>query len=409
MKITFLLQSFPCLSETFILNQITGLIDAGCAVRILAFSKSADHKRHPDVLRYRLLDKTVFVQPPASKAACRFKAAVKILLGLVRHPVLMYRLQRSLLAHCRAYSYQKLFMALELIRQRPDIIHCHYGPMGQRAIFLKDIGLKTKISTVFHGYDLSAYLREHGPDAYRELFAKGDLFLPVSEFWKRTLIDLGCPAEKIMVHHMGIDLQKFTFRVRHHVDGTPFKVLTIGRLVEKKGHIYAIEAIARLLEAGINVHYEIIGDGPLRDKLEQTVDRRNIRANVVFRGAADQETCLAYLNSAHCLLVPSVASARGDMEGIPVVLMEAMASGLPVVSTKHSGIPELLQDRQNGFLVGEKDVGELADTLRWLISTYETNSVYTRNARNTVERHFEVRGLSAALMEFFETHTKEHS
>ena len=151
MKIAFLLQSFPCISETFILNQITSLIDLGCDIRIFAFGKPDDQKQHPDVARYQLLDKTTYIQPPKRKSAKRFKATVQILKRFIRHPVLSYRLQKILLKDGRSYSYPKLFLALAIMGEPFDILHCHYGTMGAIAVIMKDVGYHTKIATAFHG------------------------------------------------------------------------------------------------------------------------------------------------------------------------------------------------------------------------------------------------------------------
>jgi colanic acid/amylovoran biosynthesis glycosyltransferase len=388
MKITFLLQSFPCLSETFILNQITGLIDLGCEVRIIAFGKSGDPKQHPDVARYRLLDKTTYIQPPKSKLACRFKAAVQTLSGFLRHPIFVYRLQKKLLAEGRSYFYPKLFMALAVIRQRADIIHCHYGPTGQQAIFLKDIGLKIKISTAFHGYDLSMYLNEHGSNSYRDLFEKGDLFLPVSEFWKQKLIGLGCPAEKSIVHHMGIDTAIFKPGVRGR-DSERTKILTVARLTEKKGHCYALEAFRRAIDVFPQLEYHIAGDGPLFEELKKLTCDLGIENHVVFHGKVDAEEALQLYKNADIFLLSSVTSSQGDMEGIPVSLMEAMACGLPVISTVHSGIPELVIDGQTGYTVGEKDVKALTDRIVCLANDPELCKTIGRRARNYVIKQFD--------------------
>ena len=402
MKIIFLLQSFPCISETFILNQITGLIDLGCDIRIIAFSKSDDQKQHPAVSRYRLLDKTTYIRLPTSKWRTRLKAATQTLAGFVRHPVLAYRLQKILLADGRSYSYQKLFMALTAIRQGADILHCHYGLVGQYAIFLKDVGLKTKITTVFHGYDLSVYLNEHGTNVYQGLFAKGDLFLPVSEFWKQKLIALGCPADKIIVAHMGIDTLFFKPSPKSR-DWERLRILTVARLTEKKGHIYALEAISRLLDNFPQLEYRIAGDGPLSESLKKIAHDLDIEGHVVFLGKIDAEDALELYQNADIFLLPSVTSSRGDMEGIPVSLMEAMACGLPVISTLHSGIPELVVDGQTGYLVPEKDVAGIVLSAGKLLSDPEHRAAMGVSGRKVSKKQFDVKQLNEGLVQLYRT------
>jgi colanic acid/amylovoran biosynthesis glycosyltransferase len=407
-KIVFLLQSFPCLSETFILNQITGLIDLGCEVRIIAFGKSGETKQHPDVARYRLLDKTIYIQPPKSKLACRLKAAIQTLSGFMRHPFMVYRFQKKLLAEGRSCFYPKLFMALAAIRQGADIIHCHYGTVGRAAIVLKDIGLGSKISTVFHGYDLSMYLNEHGFEVYQELFAKGDIFLPVSEFWKQKLIDIGCPAKKTIVHHMGIDTAIFKPGIRGK-DSERTKILTVARLTEKKGHRYALEAIRRVLGVFPQLEYHIAGDGPLFDEMKQLTREWGFENHVVFHGKVDAEEAMELYENADIFLLPSVTSSEGDMEGIPVSLMEAMACGLPVISTMHSGIPELVANGQAGYLVPERDVDALAAAIQKLLERSGLWPKMGRIGRVFVERNYEIKELNEKLIGIYKEIVRKRS
>ena len=359
MKIAFLLQVFPCLSETFILNQITGLIDRGCDVTIFAFGQSNDSKQHPNVLKYQLLNRTTYIHVPRSKAGKRFQTALKTISAFMRHPVKLYRLQKKLLESYPSYDYQKFFTAMTFLRNGFDIIHCHYGPMGRQAVILKDIGLKTKISTVFHGHDLSLYLNEHGPEVYTELFSKGDVFLPVSDFWKQKLINLGCPAEKIIVNHMGIDTALFAPNEKgEKTEGT--KILTVARLTEKKGYSYALEAVRRAISVLPPIEYHIAGDGPLWGEIKNLTHCLGLENHVIFHGGVDADEVRQLYKKADIFLLPSVTSLNGDMEGIPVSLMEAMACGLPVIASAHSGIPELVIDGQTGFLTPEKDAASIA-------------------------------------------------
>jgi colanic acid/amylovoran biosynthesis glycosyltransferase len=400
MKIAFLLQSFPCLSETFILNQITGLMDLGCDVKIIAFNDPKEAKQHPDVAKYRLLYRTTWLQLPRSKWLIRCKAVGQTLSVFLRHPLLVYRLQKTLLAEGRSYSYPKLFMALAVIRQGADVLQCHYGPVGCQAVFLKDIGLNVKISTVFHGYDLSLYLNEHGPDAYRRLFAKDDIFLPISEFWKKKLIAIGCPEEKIVVCHMGIDTTIFKPDIGKKVS-QPLKILTVARLTEKKGHRYALEAMHKIIGMLPRMEYHIAGDGPLGETLKKLTRDLGLQTHVVFHGNIDAQEVLDLYKTADIFLLPSVTSASGDREGIPVSLMEAMACALPVITSQHSGIPELVNNGQTGYAVEEKDVQSIADRILELAGNDELRTKLGRQGRAFVELNFNHRVLMRQLLEIF--------
>lgn len=398
MKIAFLLQSFPCLSETFILNQITGLIDSGCDVRIIAFRKAADQKLHPDIVKYNLLNKTIYLDVPGSKTSKRLKAAYRTWIGFIRHPVFTGRLYKYLPGRYHSFSYPRLFLGLACIHGDFDAILCHYGPVGNQAIWLKDIGLRADIAVVFHGYDLSVYLKQEDSSVYQELFTKGNWFLPISHFWKQTLIRLGCPENKIVVHHMGVNSQKITYRKKYYQKGSPLKCLTVARLVEKKGLMYALQAVAELIRENYPIRYQIAGDGPLREPLEKKAAELNISEHVFFLGAVDQSEVLGLYEQADCFLLPSIVSESGDMEGIPVVLMESMAAGLPVITTCHSGIPELVQDNKTGFLVPEKSTQALKNKLEYLINHYDVCSEISKNAREMIMNSFEINPLNKTLV-----------
>jgi colanic acid/amylovoran biosynthesis glycosyltransferase len=400
MKITFVLQSFPCISETFILNQITGLIDLGCDIRIIAIHQSRDEKQHPDIQKYNLLDKTSYINVFESKSARRIRAATQTMAAFIRHPILVYRVQKKLLKNGSSYSYPKLFLALVLICKQCDIIHCHYGTMGNKAIFIKEIGLKTTLSTVFHGYDLSAYIKSHGSDIYNKLFEKGDIFLPVSEFWKNRLIELGCPAEKIAVNHMGVDTEKFRSH-KKEASGDTLNVLTVARLTEKKGQCYALQAIGQAAQVVPKLEYHIAGDGPLLAELKEMTKKLDIENRVVFHGKVDSDEVLTLYKEADIFLLPSVTPSSGDMEGIPVALMEAMACGIPVIASQHSGIPELVIDGQTGYAVPERDFNALAEKVRCLAVDDQLRIKLGDQAREYVKVHFNNQIVLDQLLEIF--------
>ena len=400
MKIAFILNQFPVLSETFILNQMTGLLDLGHDVRIFAHTDPQEPKVHPDVAKYDLLGRTVYIRRGAgSKRLCLLKALCVVLGNLANSPREMCRFTKMFIGRRKGLSLERLYLLLAFIDANVDIVQCHYGPVGAEGVFLKDAGIRAKICTVFHGFDVSGYPLTHGGDVYDELFAKGDLFMPISEYWKKVLGDLGCPVEKTVVHRMGIELDKFEYADHGIRSDGPVRLLTVGRLVQKKGHRYAIEAVADLVDAGRDIEYTIAGDGPLRAELEGLAESGGLGDRMRFLGAVDADQVRGLYRESDIFVLPSVIAADGDMEGIPVVLMEAMACGLPVVSTRHSGIGELVVDGESGLLAKEKDVDGLAAKVRQLIDKPE---MYIRMARCAVEcvrAGFDVEKLNGELEE----------
>jgi colanic acid/amylovoran biosynthesis glycosyltransferase len=405
MKIAFFVDLFPRLSETFILNQITGLIDRGHEVDIYAHGSGNEPKIHKDVERYDLLKRTFYYgtfhkKIPANKFLRLLKGINLIITNVHKKPIALLRSLNVAKFKKEAASLGILYKITPFLDCCAyDIVHCHFGPNGNLGALLKDIGaIKGKVVTTFHGYDMSSYIQKYGDEVYRYLFRKGDLFLPISERWKDKLIKLGCNEEKIFVHRMGIDTQKYQFSVRKPKNNGAINILTVARLVEKKGVRYGIQAIAKILQKYQDIEYKIIGDGHLKNELETLAANLNLKNNVEFLGWKSQEEIIELMKDADIFLAPSVTSEDGDQEGIPVVLMEAMAQGLPVVSTCHSGIPELVRDGETGFLAPERDPDVLAEKLIYLIENQESWPKIGKAGRKYIDENYDINKLNDRLV-----------
>ncbi len=402
MKIAFIIGSFPTLSETFILNQITGLIDMGQDVEILAQFYPNEKKVHSDIEKYHLMKRVHYFNMPSNKIKRVLKAIFLIITNFYKSPL-------KILKSLNIFKYGKTALSLKLfytlvpfLDKKYKIIHCHFGPNGILGAYLKEIGICSKIITTFHGYDMSVFISNNGANIYKNLFKNGDLFLPISDYWKQKLIKLNCEEKKIVVHHMGINLERFKFSERRKYFGEPIKILTIGRLVEKKGHKYIIKAIAKIIKKYRNIEYIIAGDGPLEIKLKNLATELGIREYVKFLGAVKQDEVLTLYQQAHIFVLPSITAINGDQEGIPVVLMEAQAAGLPIISTFHTGIPEAVVDGKSGFLVPERDVNALAERLEYLIKHSEIWPEMRSYGRKFVEEKYDIKKLNRKLVEIYQ-------
>lgn len=354
LNILFVVKNFPTISETFVLNQITGLLDRDCNVFIYALRHGDFKVVHKDYYRYGLNERTI------------------------------YALQDNALNKIKAVPF--------------DVIVCHFGPMGNEGLrLITQLKLKAKLCTFFHGYDMSVFLNLH-PNIYNNLFNALDIAFPISNYWKNELINLGCNPSKIIVHHMGIDCNKFYFKPRQLHQQEKIRLITIARLVEKKGIKYAIEALAYVAKEYNNIEYYIVGDGILKENLRDLIFVLNLQEKVKLLGWQPQDKVTELLNTAHILVAPSVTSSGNDKEGIPVAIMEAMAMGLPVISTYHSGIPELVEDGITGFLVQEKNVDELAEKIILLIKNSECWEKMGQLGRQKIEKCFEINTLNENLL-----------
>jgi colanic acid/amylovoran biosynthesis glycosyltransferase len=284
---------------------------------------------------------------------------------------------------------------------RYDVIHAHFGPNGVLGMALRELGIiEGRLSTVFHGFDMTEVLRLFGRRHYARLFARGDLFLPISERWRERLIGLGAPAERTRVHRMGIDVEGFRPPGERPGRG-PLRLLSVSRLVEKKGFEHAIAAVARLPRA-IDLRYRIVGSGPLEPRLRRLAVRLGVADRVELAGALDHQDVREAMREADLFLAPSVTARNGDQEGIPVTIMEAMAMELPLVSTWHSGIPELVEDGVSGFLVPEHDRDALANRIERLLGDRELRLGFGRAGRERVGRDYDIARLNDSLHERFQ-------
>ena len=405
MRIGVLIDTFPMISQSFVINQVVGLMNKGHEVRILARRGGGGGRVHGEVIDFDLLDHTLYAPCP-EKRLRRIAVAVSGLIQVFRRsPESAGRLLRSLDPLRFGKSALNLRLFFDVLPLLPseeyDVLYCHFGPNGLRAVSLREIGvLKGPIVTVFHGYDVSRYPLQHGSDVYTYLFRSGELFLSVNNNWRDRLIELGCPSEKLAVHHMGIDTRRFRFRRRSFPDKEAVRLLSVARLVEKKGIEVALEALALLKERNSLGHllYEIVGEGPLRAHLEERVERLGLQAEVRFLGALPGEDVRKILDMGHILLAPSVTAADGDQEGIPVAIMEAMAMGMPVVSTYHGGIPELVEDGVSGYLVPERDPRALSAAIARLLAYPERWPTMGEAGRQVVERDYNQERLNDRLI-----------
>jgi colanic acid/amylovoran biosynthesis glycosyltransferase len=393
MRVAFIVNSFPKLSETFILNQICWFINKGIDVHIFAYNKSNENIHHPTVQIYKLMNRTSFWQ--------RHNLFV-FFLSLFR-TIKYYNPLLNAVFRNRCFSNSRLQAIVNgtlFASKGPfDAILSHFGPNGTTAVELRNIGAtNASILTFFHGYDVTKFLQKASYDPYTDLKINGDLFLAVSRKIYCKLQELGFPIQNIVLHRMGIDLNKFTYR-SHRV---PFKgkvvIVAIGRLVEKKGFEYGLRAFAELQTSDLQPILQIAGDGPLRTDLEKLAQYLGVEDSVEFLGWQPQENIQNLLANGQIFLAPSVTSKDGDQEGIPVTLMEAMASGLPVVATSHSGIPELVAHGETGWLAPERDVDSLRACLQEVLDHPERAYVIAENARTSVQEHHDVEKLNGELL-----------
>lgn len=331
MRICIVADRFPKLSETFVLHQVEGLQARGHDVSVLC---NAGGETAPPCPARRRWDGLAGLRPSIDRLPWR----------------LQHRARRSL--DRLDAGYLGGF----------DVILAHFGYEGARvAALAREAGGLPPLVTIYHGHDVATVAHDGAFALYDDLFRHGALHLPVNDAFRETLIAAGAPRDRTLTHHMGIDPAAFPFHARDW-SRRPVEIVSVGRLTEKKGYAHALDALARL--GDLDWRWRIVGDGEEAQALAARTSALAVRDRIVWMGPQPHDRVRALMAEAHLFLLPSVTAANGDAEGVPVSLMEAMASGVVPVSTRHSGIPDLIEDCVSGFLAPERDADRLAATLR---------------------------------------------
>ena len=399
MRISYFVDSFPLVSETFVPAQVAGMIQRGHEVTIFANKIVDQGVRHPVLERHNLMDKVIVRPTVPTNRLKRLRKGISALaaaaaagrIGPALATLNIFRfgigaLGMHLLIRAGAHFRHGNF----------DVLHCQFGQLGIEVADLRCCGvLKGVLTTSFRGADATR-VASRKPEKFQTLFATGDRFLAVSASIRDLLVELGCPAEKITILRSGIDLSTFSYRGPRKLN-SPIRLLTIGRLGPTKGHEYALDAVRTLVDSGLSVEYRIVGDGKRLKELSEYAAERDLDRVVTFDGAVNSDAVVQILRDTDVLIAPSVVAPTGQTEGVPNVLKEAMASGVPVIGTKVGGVAELIDHGRNGFLVPQKDADAIADSVRTIIAKQETMPQILTAARQSIEQAYDVRQLNADL------------
>ena len=240
-----------------------------------------------------------------------------------------------------------------------SLIHAHFGPNGLQMCSLAK-ALKRPLITSFHGNDLSAKLRSPAYLSALRKYLENGWNIAVCDAFRRRLTSLGAREDRTFTHYIGVPLADFSHVEREPVPeklrtGKKILFLQVSNFVEKKGHLITIQAFAALLKRFTNWELIMAGDGPTKKSVMAQASREGVAQQVKFPGKLNSRQVAELMKSADVFLHHSIQARNGDEEGIPTAIMEAMARGLPVVATRHSGIPELIEHNESGVLVEEKE------------------------------------------------------
>jgi len=382
MKVGYILGQFPKLSETFILNEILELIRRGHDVYIFSLFNSKENIVQPEVEEYRVLERTYY--PPSYHKLC---------IELARFDrLLFYRNRRKINKfYCIAVArhFSKIAEKLGL-----DVLHAHFANEPTFTAMLMSKLTEIPFTFTAHAFDIFV-----DPDvkALKERMENASAIIAISEYNKKYLQSI-YNNKRIFVVRACPNLEKL-----NKIKRVPeqFRILTVGRLVEKKGIKYGILAMREVVKEFPEVQYIIVGSGPQSAELKKLTKSLGLENNVRFLGAVDGRTLMKEFSKAAVFILPCVKAKNGDMDGIPVALMEAMFLQIPVISTNISGIPELIENGKEGFLVEPENVNQLANILKILLKDKNLRKKLGENGKKKIEKEFNIYKEAEKLIEIW--------
>ena len=379
MRIAVYAEVFVRPTETFIYETTTGLVASGHDVVVVADTRASAEDRP--------FEPVTLVSPPGRWAPNR-------LLRRVLRPLRGMPEGGEQAAIHRERLYRVLADA------RPDVILANYGPGG---VLLAPVAerLGVPLVTSFHGFDASRYLRDpYWQARYALMFQTAAAVTGPSEYVRNRLIGAGCPPERARVLHYGIPTDRIRFAPPgQRFDGKSVEFLFVGRMTPKKDPITLLRsfALAREQMPELDARLSMLGDGPMRAEVEAAVEELGLGDAVRLRGRVAHDEVIAAFANAHIYVQHSVTAPDGDEEGLPVSITEALAGGLPVVATRHSGIPEVVRDGETGFIVEEGDAEGMAAAMVRMAREPSIWDEFGRTSRAMLEAEFAVPVIRAEL------------
>ncbi|MEO7197709.1 MAG: glycosyltransferase [Solirubrobacterales bacterium] len=391
-KIAYIVSRFPVGTETFIVRELNGVASYGDVdIELFSLFPNPGETIHPDAAQWiaRLRKgSAVGALRATPQWLLRRPGAV---LGAFLRVGWAYRLRPTLLWRAIATLFIAADHALTIESQGVRRIHAHFATYPALAAWMCHHLTGVPYSFTAHAHDLfldQSFL----PTLVRD----ADFAVPISEFNRRFIRAHASEPTPLHVVHCGVDPDRYEFRPRVPPAAGPVRALCIARLCESKGHRVLFEALAGSDELA-RLELDLVGPGELRGDLTRLAEELGLGNRVRFHGSLSEPEVLAFLYEADLLLLPSIIERTGFMEGIPVALMEAMAVGLPVVTSRLSGVPELVRDSETGLLAEQGDPLSLRRAIGAALTDPDATRRRVEAGRLLVEKEFDVR-ISARRM-----------
>jgi colanic acid/amylovoran biosynthesis glycosyltransferase len=409
LKVAYFLLRFPYLTETFILREMIFLRKLGLDVHVFTMAPPRPtpiHRQVQEMMPYvhdspfLLSGKLILAQ-----LYFLFHSPIKYVRALFR-AVWQTWPEPAALLRALAIFPKSVYFAKQIQELKIDHIHAHFVWVnGVAAQIAADL---TGITFSLHPHAWGLFMRNQ--ESVRRQLELADGVITVSEYHRQYIADL-CPRwspEDIRIVHYGLDPTEFT---PAHVppEDNMMRILSVGSLFEKKGHKYLIDACAQLVEKGYMFYCPIVGGGPLQSTLQAHIERCHLQNHVSLLGVKKQEEVRDLYRHSDIFVLACVVAQDGDRDGMPNVLLEAMAMQIPLVTTPVTGIPELIHDGQTGLLVPERDANALAGAIEQLINDQALRHKLGQQGRQAVLADFDIRQTAAQLATAFQDIHKSSS
>ncbi len=396
----YVLRKFPVLSETFILNEILALEERGIPVHIFSLERPNDPRFHENLSRLKA-SVTYLPQSFHSESLRVHNIRAAQLYGKRYYRALAYALTHPGFGLV-SRALQAAYIANHATRLGLRHLHSHFANRPTTVSFFASWMTNIPYSFTAHAADI--FRKRVDAKALAKKIERAKFVIAISDFNRSYLAKLAGPAAaKIIRLYNGIDLNSFV--PNGALKNRPFTILCVSRLVEKKGISVLLDACKLLRDRNCEFRSWIVGSGELQGMLEKKIHDDNLQEHVQLLGPQPQGEVIKRYQSAHLYVLPCVVSSDGNREGLPVSIVEALACGLPVITTSMTGIPEVVRHDYNGLFVAERDPLALCDAIESVVRHPQMYENFRANARSSVESTFDIRQTAGSLHRLFEQET----
>lgn len=386
-RIVFKTRVFPKKSETFIVRNICHALDQGFDVRVVVrkILKDTESSQQEKIESYKLMERVSKFHSPQGK----FNRLLKAFIFLIFPVILIYFFKYCISERKISLAYIFRLHFYRFVRKN-SVFHVHFGTAVNPLLLLKKIGyLKSKIIVTFHGYD--AFFLSERKSSFELVNSINNYvdYITVNSFYlKNQLLKKGIDNELIRVIPVGYDEELFKTEEKRFENSNLLDILSVGRLIELKGHSYGLDVVKELKNRGYDIRYSIVGEGNLFESLRSKIENLELEDSVFLLGGKSQIEIREIMKQHEILLMTSTYDDLGRQEAFGVVSLEAQAMGLPVVGFNSGGFPETVLEGVSGLIVEDRNIKQMATAVERLLKDRSLLQMMSRGAINHIKEKY---------------------